>query len=132
MAEADRVFRIALVTAPDLRTARRLAKAALQARLAACVNLLPGVQSHYWWKSKIESSPEVLLLFKTRHSQLPKLEKLILAEHPYDTPEFIVLPILRGNRRYLAWINESLASAPPRYKPRISRLTRMGTYPGNR
>ena len=102
------LFRIALVTAPDLPTARRLAQAALQVRLAACVNLLSGVQSLYWWMGKVESSTEVLLLFKTRHSFLPKLEKLILAEHPYDTPEFVVLPILRGNRRYLAWIAESL------------------------
>ena len=97
-------FSIALVTAPNLRTARRIAKAALEARLAACVNLLPGVESRYWWHGRIESSAEVLLLFKTTNASLSKLEKLILAEHPYETPEFVVLPIVRGNRHYLSWL----------------------------
>ena len=100
-------FSIALVTAPDLRTARRLAKAALQVRLAACVNLLPRIESHYWWQGKVESSTEVLLVIKTRSTLLPKLEQLIVKEHPYDTPEFVVLPITRGNRRYLSWISLS-------------------------
>ena len=100
-------FSIALVTAPDLRTARRLTKAVLQARLAACVNLLPRVESHYWWQGKVESSAEVLLVIKSRSPLLSKLEELIVDKHPYDTPEFVVLPITRGNRRYLSWICEN-------------------------
>ena len=99
--------RIALVTAPDLRTARRLAKTALKMQLAACVSLLPKAESHYWWKGKLEASKEVLLLFKTREPLLGKLEQVILAEHPYDTPEFVVVPITKGNRRYLAWVSQS-------------------------
>ena len=97
-------FRIVLVTAPDLKTARRLARAALRERLAACANLIPGLESHYWWGGKIESSREVLLLFKTRAGRLLELEKLILTEHPYDTPEFVVLELTAGTRRYLAWL----------------------------
>jgi periplasmic divalent cation tolerance protein len=97
-------FRIVLVTAPDLKTARRLARAALRERLAACANLMPGLESHYWWRGKMESSREVLLLFKTRASRLRKLERLILAEHPYDTPEFVVLPLTAGAEKYLAWL----------------------------
>ncbi len=97
-------FRIVLVTAPDLKTARRLAQAALRQRLAACANLIPKLESHYWWEGKIESSREVLLLFKTRASLLRQLERLILAEHPYDTPEFLVLQLTAGTQRYLAWI----------------------------
>lgn len=99
-------FRIVLVTAPDLKTARRLARAALKARLAACANLVPGLESHYWWNGKMESSREVLIVFKTRASRLKKLEQLILAEHPYDTPEFVVLKLTAGTERYLAWLKK--------------------------
>jgi periplasmic divalent cation tolerance protein len=102
-------FVVVLVTAPDLKTGRKLARAALTARLVACVNLLPRIESHYWWQGKLESAPEVLLLMKTTTAHLPALEKLILAKHPYDTPEFIVLPISRGNKRYLAWLKDSVA-----------------------
>jgi periplasmic divalent cation tolerance protein len=97
-------FRVVLVTAPDLKTARNLARAALGQRLVACANLIPGLESHYWWRGKIESSREVLLLFKTRAGCLPKLEKLILAEHSYDTPEFVVLQLTAGTERYFAWL----------------------------
>ena len=98
---------IVLVTAPDLKTARALARAALQARLIACANLIPRIESHYRWQGKIESGTEVLLVLKTRKSRLPALEKLVLTRHPYDTPEFLVLPLHGGNRRYLDWMNQS-------------------------
>ena len=100
-------FAIVLVTAPDLKTARRLAKAALQARLIACANLAPKIESHYWWQGKIESSREVLLVLKTRRSRLVLLEKLILEHHPYDTPEFLVLPLQAGSGGYLGWLAEN-------------------------
>src|SRR6266496_6684448 len=101
-------FAVALVTAPDLKTARKLAQAALQARLAACANLIPKIESHYWWQSKLERGSEVLLLFKTTTARLARLEKLILEKNPYETPEFIVLSINRGNEHYLAWLRESI------------------------
>jgi periplasmic divalent cation tolerance protein len=94
----------ALVTAPDLKVARSLARAALENRLVACANLVPRLESHYWWQGRLESSREVLIVFKTTKTRLAALEKLILAKHPYDTPEFIVLPIQAGNRRYLDWV----------------------------
>ena len=97
-------FAVVLVTAPDLKTARALAKAALQARLAACANLVPKLESHYWWQGKIESGTEVLIVFKTRKAKLTALEKLILAKHPYDTPEFLVLPLSAGSRKYVEWL----------------------------
>ena len=100
-------FTLVLVTAPDRKSARRLAKAALQARLAACANLIPGLESHYWWKGKIERSAEVLVLFKTLASKLAALERCVLAHHPYDTPEFLVLQLSKGNERYLAWLGET-------------------------
>jgi periplasmic divalent cation tolerance protein len=104
--------RIVLVTAPDLKTARVLARAALKAKLVACANLLPQIESHYWWRGRIERGAEVLLLLKTRTSCLGKLEELIVARHPYDTPEFIVIALSAGNRRYLDWLKSCCADHP--------------------
>jgi len=101
-------FAVVLVTAPDLKTARVLARSLLTARLAACVNLLPRLESHYWWKGKIERGAEVLLLIKTTKTRLRAVEKLLLAKHPYDTPEFLVLTPSAGSARYLAWLEESV------------------------
>jgi periplasmic divalent cation tolerance protein len=101
-------FVVVLVTAPDLKTGRTLARAALAARLIACANLVPRIESHYWWAGKMETGAEVLLLMKTTSSRLARLEKLILAQHPYDTPEFLVLPIGRGSTRYLDWVKASV------------------------
>ena len=99
---------LVLVTAPDVKVARALARAALTARLVACVNLVPKIESHYWWQGRIESSTEVLLSLKTTRPRLAKLEKLILAQHPYDTAEFVVLPISAGSAKYLAWVAASV------------------------
>jgi periplasmic divalent cation tolerance protein len=101
-------FFVVLVTAPTLTVARRLARKALEARLVACANLLPRLESHYWWKDQIESSRELLLLFKTTRAHLASLEKLIAREHPYETPEFVALSITHGSRPYLAWIQSTL------------------------
>ena len=100
---------LVLVTAPNHDTARALAKAALSARLVACANLIPKIESHYWWQGKLESSAEVLIIFKMTKGKLKALEKLIVANHPYDTPEFLVLPIIAGNKRYLDWVSKSVA-----------------------
>ena len=100
-------FAIVLVTAPDLKTARALARAALSAKLIACANLVPKIESHYRWRGKVESGTEVLLVLKTQKSRLAALEKLILARHPYDTPEFLVLPLGAGSRKYLGWLAEN-------------------------
>ncbi len=97
-----------LVTAPDLEVARRLAREALEARLIACANLMPQLESHYWWQGKLESSSEVVLVMKTTRSRLKALEKLILAGHPYDTAEFVALPIQAGSARYLDWVTASV------------------------
>jgi periplasmic divalent cation tolerance protein len=100
-------FSLVLVTAPDLKTARSLAKAALRARLAACANLIPRIESHYWWQGRLESGAEVLLIFKSPKARLAALEKLILARHPYDTPEFLTLTLNAGSQKYVAWLAES-------------------------
>lgn len=101
-------YSLVLVTTPDRKTARLLARFALEAQLIACANLVPSIESHYWWQGKIEKSKEVFMLMKTAQSKLPELEKLIISKHPYDTPEFLVLPVNGGNEKYLAWISASV------------------------
>jgi len=96
-------FKIVLVTAPNLKTARRLAQAALEARLIACANLVPKIESHYRWKGRLERSAEVLMVLKTSPTRLAALEKLVLAKHPYDTPEFVVLNPVGATKAYSAW-----------------------------
>lgn len=90
-------------------TARRLARSALAARLIACANLVPKIESHYRWQGKLERSAEVLMVMKTTRARVAALEKLIVAKHPYDTPEFVVLNLAGGAKKYLAWLAESCA-----------------------
>src|SRR6185369_15257012 len=101
-------FSIVLVTAPNLKTARTLSQGALAQRLVACANLVPRIESHYWWQGKIESGVEVLIVFKTTRTKLRALEKFIIANHPYDTPEFLALSISAGTDRYLDWLLASV------------------------
>jgi len=102
---------IVLVTAPDLKVARKLTAAVLKQRLAACVNLINGIESHYWWQGKLERSREVLLLIKTSGKKLEKLETLILSEHPYDTPEIVSFPLGQSTQKYFDWLTQSTAAA---------------------
>lgn len=106
-------FAVVLVTAPDLKVARRIARAALQARLIACANLVPKIESHYWWRGKLERGTEVLLIMKTVRSRLPALEKLVTTLHSYDTPEFLALPLSVGTGRYLKWLAGSVSEIVP-------------------
>jgi periplasmic divalent cation tolerance protein len=105
---AARQFSTVLVTAPNLKTARRLAKVVVQAKAAACANLIPRIESHYRWHGKLERGNEVLLILKTSKRKFPALERLILDHHPYDTPEILALPISAGTQRYLAWLDANL------------------------
>jgi periplasmic divalent cation tolerance protein len=101
-------FYIVLVTAPNVKTARKIARLAVSEKAAACASLAPGVESYYWWQGKMDQSEEVLILFKTTGDALGRLEKLVMDNHPYDTPEFLALRISKGNRRYLEWCRSSL------------------------
>lgn len=103
MAKASK-FTIVMVTAPNRRVARSLAKAALESRLVACANIVPGIESHYRWDGRVTSGKELLLILKTRPACLKRLEKLILEQHPYDTPEFLAVPIGTGSQAYLKWL----------------------------
>jgi periplasmic divalent cation tolerance protein len=106
--KAAKRYMLVLVTAPDLKVARKLIALILKARVAACGNLMTRLESHYWWQGKLEKSSEVLILFKTTKPALPRLEELVLANHPYDTPEIVALSLSAGTARYLDWISSSV------------------------
>jgi periplasmic divalent cation tolerance protein len=89
--------------------------------LIACANLVPKIESHFRWQGRIESGAEVLLVLKTGRRQLAALERFILAEHPYDTPEFLWLPLGGGAVRYLDWLGHSLRNGPARPRARVRK-----------
>ena len=95
---------LCLSIAPDLATARALADALVGERLAACVNLLPGVQSVYRWQGRVETGEEVLLLIKTTRTCLPALQARIVALHPYELPEVLAVESAGGLPTYLDWV----------------------------
>mgnify|MGYP003316881406 CR=1 FL=1 len=99
---------VVLVTAPKLTVARKLARGILKNRLAACANLISGVESHYWWEGKMCRDVEMQMVMKTSRAKLKVLENFVLAEHPYDTPEFVVLSIDSGSCRYLKWVEKNM------------------------
>lgn len=95
---------IVFCTCENHAQAMQIAEALVNARLAACVNLLPPVQSIYRWQGKVETAAEVLLLIKTTRDQFPALEERIQQLHTYDTPEIIAVPIIEGSEKYLSWL----------------------------
>ena len=102
------MYRLILVTAKDIKEARKIAKALVSNKLAACVSIVGKIESIFWWKGKIDSSSETLLIIKSKEIKLPKIIKLVKSLHSYDLPEIITLPISSGLKPYLNWINESL------------------------
>ena len=95
--------RVVLVTAPP-RRAPALARALVRRRLAACVNLVPGVRSVYRWKGRVEEARETLLVVKTSAARVPALLAAIEELHPYEVPEGIAIPVVAGLAPYLRWI----------------------------
>ena len=91
--------------------AERLARALLDTRLAACVNVIPGVRSFYHWKGEIASDAEFMLLIKTSRDLFPALRAEIEKLHPYEVPELLALPILDGAQNYLTWLQANLRGA---------------------
>ncbi|HKW62399.1 MAG TPA: divalent-cation tolerance protein CutA [Candidatus Acidoferrum sp.] len=102
-------MRVVLVTCPTLALAKKIARAVVQKRLAACVNIVRSpVESFYTWKGKLKSAREHLLLIKTGAARLPQLEREVRRLHTYEVPEFIALPITEGSAEYLSWLEESV------------------------
>lgn len=99
---------VVMVTTPGPAVSEKLSKGLVRNRLAACVNRLPGIRSRYWWKGKIDTAREELLIIKTRLDRLSKLVRWVKKNHPYAICEVIALPIAGGNPDYLRWIDQSL------------------------
>jgi periplasmic divalent cation tolerance protein len=95
---------LVLTSVPDRALALSLARALLDERLAACVNIGATIESIYHWRARIETAAEVPVVIKTRSALYSNVEDAIRKIHPYDTPEIIAIPVLDGNSRYLEWL----------------------------
>jgi len=102
-------YRIVLTTTGTEAQARDIARELVERRLAACVNVIPGVCSFFRWEGRVCEEPERLLLVKTTEARLDEVRRAIAELHSYDVPEVVVLPIEGGSDAYLAWLSESVA-----------------------
>jgi periplasmic divalent cation tolerance protein len=102
---------VALSTVATAEDAERIARSLVEKGVAACVNVVPGVVSFYRWKGKLERDAEMLLVIKTTGERFEALKAALLAEHPYEVPELIALPVAAGHERYLEWLADSVRGA---------------------
>ena len=100
---------VVLCTFPDLPEARHIGTLLIEKQLAACVNLIPAVESIFRWEGKISTESEVLAVFKTVAARLGELEEELLARHPYEVPELLALPAGAGSEAYLKWVRTAAA-----------------------
>ncbi len=91
-------------TYPSIVEAERAGRSIVEQRLAACVNILPGMVSHYWWQGAIERGEEVVMIIKTRASLAERVSKAVKADHSYTTPAIMVVPVEQVDAPYLAWL----------------------------
>ena len=103
MKKTDRI--VVLITAGSEEEAHKIAELLVNEKKAACVNILPAVDSLFWWEGKIESARESLLLVKTKASLFPEIVELVNRTHSYEVPEIIALPIIAGSEDYLKWLD---------------------------
>ena len=101
--------RVVLVTAPSPDVGTALGRALVDERLAACVNVIPGLTSIYRWQGEREEASECLLVIKTDETRYAELERRVLELHPYTIPEVLALPVERGAPAYVEWLRESVA-----------------------
>ncbi len=100
-------IRLLYCTCPDTETAQRIARTLVEQKLAACVNIVPGLRSIYRWKDAVQDEAECLLLIKTRDSRVTALSETIRLLHPYELPEVIAVPVVAGLAPYLDWIRDN-------------------------
>ncbi|MEY3980835.1 MAG: hypothetical protein RLZZ375_2264 [Pseudomonadota bacterium] len=101
---SDAQILMVMSNVPDAATAQGLARLLVETKLAACVNILPGVQSVYLWQGQIEQAEEVTLLIKTTREKYAQLQQTLVGAHPYDVPEVIAWPLAEGHAPYLHWV----------------------------
>ena len=106
--QSSKSFSITLVTVPSKEESEKISRSLVEKDLAACVNIIPSVQSVYKWEGEINTDNELLLVIKGRTDNLEALEKEVLQLHSYDTPEVISFSIEKGNKEYLNWLSNTL------------------------
>jgi len=99
---------VVLCTCPNEVSAETIANTLVREKLAACVNIVPGLTSIYQWQGNLEKSQELLLVIKSKSDVFSNVENAILAHHPYELPEIISIPIVNGFSNYLAWIDDNI------------------------
>ena len=109
MSPPEMELRVALITAPDVEVAAHIAGCLVEERLAACVNLVPGVRSIYRWEGRVQDDPEVMMVVKTRADRAAELSERVQALHPYEVPEVILLPVAGGSSAYLDWVRDQVS-----------------------
>ena len=107
----NQIVKLVMCSFPNIEKARQIGTHVIEKQLAACVNLIPEIESIYSWKGKIEYEKEVLCLFKTTNQNYSRLEAEILDLHPYETPEVFLIDIEGGSKDYLEWVFSFLASS---------------------
>ena len=105
---AELAYIVIFITTATVEEAQQISRVLLNQRKAACVNIVPGVSSRFWWRDKLDSAQESLLIVKTKAALLPEIISLVKGMHRYDVPEIIALPIVGGNQDYLEWIGKSV------------------------
>jgi len=101
---------VVLSTAPSAEEAVSIGRRLVEEHLAACVNVLPGARSIFFWEGRVQEADEAVLVIKTRNERYAELERRILALHSYSVPEVLALPVASGSAAYTAWLRESVAS----------------------
>jgi periplasmic divalent cation tolerance protein len=104
---------VASTTAPSVREANSIARALVERRLAACVQILEPIRSVYRWEGEVREDPEVLLLIKSLDSQVSSIEELLRELHPYEVPELLAVPVTAGSEPYLRWLIENVGRPVP-------------------
>jgi len=104
----ESAYIVLFTTASNSEEAHKIAKVLLSQRKAACVNIVPGISSLFWWQDKLDSAQESLLIIKTKASLLNQIVTLVKEIHSYEVPEIIALPIIGGNQDYLEWIDKEV------------------------
>lgn len=99
---------VVMVTTSDRNEAERIAAALVKWKMAACVSILPGVESTFWWEGKIDTASEFLLLVKTTMDRFPDVEAAVKEYHSYKVPEIVALPVEAGHAPYLRWLTASV------------------------
>jgi len=102
------MYVVIFVTAANKEEAQKIAASLIERKLAACVNIIDKIESVFWWEGKVESAREMMLVIKSKKTNLDKIIKQVKAMHSYSVPEIIAIPIAGGYKPYLKWINDSV------------------------